>query len=100
MCGVVIETRSIKASRKRRRCDGCGDIIEIGQGAERTCGADGGDFWASYWCLPCVEFLREHYDDMREGGYIEDDGCFMSFSYPIAEYRDEMNPEQEEGEAA
>ena len=35
--------QSVKRSRKRRRCDWCGELIEIGQPYESYRWADGGD---------------------------------------------------------
>lgn len=64
----VSETK-VKAVRKRHRCDGCGQHIDIGQPATRWAGLADGDFGTAIFHPECreAEVALNHKNDWRWG---------------------------------
>lgn len=62
---MFVATTPIKASRKRRRCDWCGEWIEIGEPAVKAAGIYEGDFtWSKFHteCAAAWETWHDEYD--------------------------------------
>lgn len=67
-------SQTIKSTRKDHRCSGCLENIPKGSSSEYRTGVIGGDFYSSYLCSSCVEYVGK-YDDYADvdGGYNEGD---------------------------
>lgn len=52
---TFVSERTVKAVRKRHRCDGCGRHIEAGQSATRWAGLTDGDFNTAIYHPDCRE---------------------------------------------
>jgi hypothetical protein len=55
-------TSTVKAVRKRHRCEHCGVAIEMGESASRTVGSYCGDFYTTYLHIDCNEAGLEFAD--------------------------------------
>lgn len=67
----VSET-SVKAVRKRHRCDGCGGHIDVGQPATRWSGVVEGDFSTAIYHPDCREAEIAMNNDIRDFQYGDD----------------------------
>jgi hypothetical protein len=73
--------------RKSHHCAGCGVKYPIGTKMVNTVGKFDGQLQNSYWCYPCNNFLREHWQDLEEGIAMGD-----VFEFPdYKEYREQYN---------
>jgi hypothetical protein len=66
-------SRTIRETRKEHRCYGCLEMIPKGSQAQHDTGRIGGDFYSSYLCSLCVEYVSKYddYKDPLDGGYFE-----------------------------
>jgi hypothetical protein len=71
-------SRTIKSTRKEHRCFGCLEMIPKGSQAQHDTGRIGGDFYSSYLCSLCVEYVSK-YDD-----YADVDGYYREGDIGIA----------------
>jgi hypothetical protein len=62
----------IRKTRKEHRCFGCTQKMPVGSQAAYTSGVWEGDFFASYYCTPCDEYLDKHPELFEEGIYYGD----------------------------
>ena len=62
--------RSVKASRKIRRCDWCGESIKIGEPYESYRWRDGSDGGNVYMHPECLEAMRR--TSREEGGFFDE----------------------------
>ena len=96
---------TIKAVRKRHRCDGCDAYIEIGEPARRWAGMTDGDFGHAIFHPDCREAevalngrLRRYLDEWIALSEIDsDDVPWLKDAFPAVAAR--MSPNTQEGEA-
>jgi hypothetical protein len=55
---MILKDRHIKAVRKEHKCYCCSKKIEIGEEAHYSVSEAEGDFFYSYYCIICDDFMK------------------------------------------
>lgn len=61
-------TSRFVTTRKPHQCWGCGEMFPAGSRMEHTAGVWGGDFYSSYYCDTCHDWLVENQDYFLDNG--------------------------------
>lgn len=83
MCGTVLDSRTIKRTRKNHRCGLCNRVIPKGTTAGYIVSVDHVDMSAGHDCLDCMEFMKT--PEARRD-YMEDDGCIYGDAFAEQPY--------------
>jgi len=68
----IIASRTVTI-RKPHRCHGCGSRFEVKSKMRYIAANNDGDFFDSYWCMPCHAFYKTlTHEDIGDGLYVGD----------------------------
>jgi predicted RNA-binding Zn-ribbon protein involved in translation (DUF1610 family) len=70
MCATILSEKTVKI-RKKRRCDQCLDVYEVGSFMLTFTYPDMGKIWRSYQCKRCSAFAAtQDHDDVCDSGIL------------------------------
>jgi len=69
MSCVVFTDIKVKKSRKKHRCDWCGEVINKGEKAQYMAGVYGGDFFCGYQHPECDRAMKNSDFECGDGFY-------------------------------